>query len=176
MRPRIPSPATIIASVALFVALGGTALAASHYIITSTSQIKPSVLRSLRGKAGLRGPAGAAGPAGTPGAAGAAGPKGAEGPAGPTRLSTLTEVEGPQEPLSEIQNTNLSVAECPSGESAISGGAYTSEPDHLTGSYATGSMTGWVAEGAVNSPTSEERGFVLAWAYCAKSGQAVAAK
>jgi len=42
-----PSPATIIACLALFVALGGTAIAASRYAITSTSQIKPSVLNAI---------------------------------------------------------------------------------------------------------------------------------
>ena len=45
---RRPSLSTPIAIVALIVALSGTALAASRYIITSTSQIKPSVLRELR--------------------------------------------------------------------------------------------------------------------------------
>jgi hypothetical protein len=45
-----PSTATAIALVALTVALGGTAIAASHYVITSTSQIKPSVLRAIRGE------------------------------------------------------------------------------------------------------------------------------
>jgi hypothetical protein len=48
MRRWKPSPTTAIAIAALFVGLGGTALAASRYIITSTSQIKPSVLRELR--------------------------------------------------------------------------------------------------------------------------------
>jgi hypothetical protein len=42
-----PSPATAIACLALLVALGGTALAANHYVISRTSQIKPSVLRAL---------------------------------------------------------------------------------------------------------------------------------
>jgi hypothetical protein len=51
MRPKRPSPASIIATIALFVALGGTGLAASRYIITSTSQIKPSVLSELGGEA-----------------------------------------------------------------------------------------------------------------------------
>ena len=47
MPRRRPSPATLIAILALFVALGGTAIAANRYIITSPSQIKPSVLRTL---------------------------------------------------------------------------------------------------------------------------------
>ena len=45
---RRPSPATIIASVALFFSLTGAGLAASHYLITSTRQIAPNVLRQLR--------------------------------------------------------------------------------------------------------------------------------
>jgi hypothetical protein len=51
MQSRKPSGATIIACLALFVALGGTAVAASRYLITSTSQIKPSV-RSALGSSG----------------------------------------------------------------------------------------------------------------------------
>jgi hypothetical protein len=38
----------LIAWVALFFAVTGTGVAASRYVITSTSQIRPSVLRSLR--------------------------------------------------------------------------------------------------------------------------------
>jgi hypothetical protein len=47
MRRHRPSPATAIALLALFVALGGTAIAASRYVITRTSQIKPSVLSAV---------------------------------------------------------------------------------------------------------------------------------
>ncbi len=38
----------VVAWLALFVALGGTGIAASQYVITSTAQIKPSALRQLR--------------------------------------------------------------------------------------------------------------------------------
>jgi hypothetical protein len=77
-RPRA-SHATLVAYLALFVALaGGSAFAAQHYLITSKGQIKPSVRRALRGR---RGPRGATGPAGS---AGAPGPPGAPGPTGPT--------------------------------------------------------------------------------------------
>jgi hypothetical protein len=76
------SPATMIASLALVFAMSGGAYAASKYVITSSKQIKPSVLKSLQGKAGPAGPAGPAGAAGV-GAAGAQGAQGAQGPQGP---------------------------------------------------------------------------------------------
>lgn len=68
--------ANVAATLALVFAMSGGAMAASHYIITSKSQIKPSVLKSLKGK---QGKAGARGPAGAGGATGAAGPAGPAG-------------------------------------------------------------------------------------------------
>jgi hypothetical protein len=47
MKAGKPTPALIIAVLALVVALGGTAMAANRYVITSSSQIKPSVLSAL---------------------------------------------------------------------------------------------------------------------------------
>lgn len=83
------SYANVTASVALFFALSGGALAASHYLITSTRQIKPSVLSALKGAAGKAGPAGAPGAAGAPGPAGAngVGSAGPEGKAGGNGVS-----------------------------------------------------------------------------------------
>jgi hypothetical protein len=56
---------------ALVLALGGgTAWAAQHYLITSTNQIKPNVLKSLRGYRGYRGYTGKNGTNGATGATG----------------------------------------------------------------------------------------------------------
>jgi hypothetical protein len=89
MSPRNrPSPALVVAVVALIAAVGGTAIAQNAgYIITSAKQIKPSVKKTLKGKRGprgFRGPAGAVGPQGGPGVAGANGTNGATGATGAT--------------------------------------------------------------------------------------------
>lgn len=73
------SSAHIIAIIALVLALGGSAYAANRYLITSTHQIKPSVLVQLKGNRGPRGISGVAGPTGPQGPAGANGANGANG-------------------------------------------------------------------------------------------------
>lgn len=83
MHMKRPSGATVIAVIALVMALGGSAAAANHYLITSTKQIKPSVLKALKGKTGPRGSAGATGATGATGAKGATGAEGATGAVGP---------------------------------------------------------------------------------------------
>lgn len=75
--------AIITALVSLLVVGGGTAFA-SHYMITSTKQIKPSVRHALEG---ARGPQGAQG---AQGIQGPAGPVGAAGPAASVGVVTVT--------------------------------------------------------------------------------------
>jgi hypothetical protein len=70
----------VVVTLAFVFAMSGGAYAAGKFVITSTKQIKPSVLKQLQGKPGTPGPAGAAGAGG---AQGPAGPGGAQGPAGP---------------------------------------------------------------------------------------------
>jgi hypothetical protein len=70
------SYANITATLALVFAMSGGALAATHYVITSTKQISPKVRKELKGNAGAKGATGATGAAGAPGAAGAAGAAG----------------------------------------------------------------------------------------------------
>ncbi|MGI8571427.1 MAG: hypothetical protein ACR2L9_02140 [Solirubrobacteraceae bacterium] len=71
MRLRRPSSPLVISILALVIATSGTALAASHYLITSSKQIKPGAiaLRNLsRGaRSALHGANGRAGPPGLPG-------------------------------------------------------------------------------------------------------------
>lgn len=92
------SPATGIALVALFFSLGGAGLAAERYVVTSTSQIKPSVLKELHGARGPAGPAGQAGamgpigPAGSAGVAGQQGVPGVQGTAGTPAIRAYANV------------------------------------------------------------------------------------
>ena len=129
IRSRITYVNVVATLVLVFVMTGG-AYAAKKYLITSTKQISPSVLKSLQGKAGpagANGAQGAAGPAGPQGAAGAggAGPqgpagvgtpgkegaKGATGKEGPEGLKGLKGPEGAPGPT------------CPSGECLLPAGA-----------------------------------------------------
>jgi hypothetical protein len=75
--------ANIVATLALLFAMSGGALAASHYLVTSTKQISPKVLKALKGAPGKSGTPGATGPAGPTGPTGPAGAKGEPGPTGP---------------------------------------------------------------------------------------------
>lgn len=97
--------ANIAMTLALVFAMTGGAYAAKKYLITSTKQISPSVLKQLAGKPGpagkdgvpgALGPQGPAGPAGKDGTPGKDGLAGKEGPAGKEGKEGKTGKEGPQ--------------------------------------------------------------------------------
>jgi hypothetical protein len=142
---RRPSPALVVALVALFVAFSGTATAAlvmtgkniKDGTITGkdvqnrtlgTNKLSKKAVASLIGQRGPAGPAGPQGPKGEAGVQGVQGPKGDTGPAGPqgpkgdtgvahitTRIAGIN-LDGP------MGESKGGAAMCQAGESVVGGG------------------------------------------------------
>jgi hypothetical protein len=89
--------ANVAMTLALVFAMSGGAYAAKHYLITSTKQISPKVLKQLQGKAGPVGPEGKQGPAGPEGKAGANGKDGTNGTNGTNGESVVAKEVKPGE-------------------------------------------------------------------------------
>jgi Collagen triple helix repeat (20 copies) len=118
-------------TLALVFAMSGGAYAAKHYLITSTKQISPKVLKSLVGKAG---------PAGAPGARGAAGPAGSQGPAGAKGENGAAGTNGANG--TSVTSKQLSTSEAACGkqggaEFTAAEGAKTTACDGTTGFTST---------------------------------------
>src|SRR5215203_914282 len=99
---RRPSPALVVASVALFIALGGTGYAVTQLPRNSVGTVQVRDYSLLRRDfkigqipRGARGPAGARGAKGDVGASGAQGPAGAAGPQGPQGATGAAGAQGP---------------------------------------------------------------------------------
>jgi hypothetical protein len=103
IRRRHNATTGVMAVVALVFAMSGGAYAANKYLITSTKQISPKVLKALKGANGKNGANGINGAVGPQGPAGAQGAKGASGEAGesipgitgPTGAGGKTGIAGP---------------------------------------------------------------------------------
>ncbi|HXQ00501.1 MAG TPA: hypothetical protein VN845_10625 [Solirubrobacteraceae bacterium] len=104
--------ANVTATLALVFSMSGGALAANHYLITSTKQISPKVVKSLTGKtgkSGKEGTAGKEGPAGKEGTAGKEGKEGKEGPAGSAvAYAHVLGLSNPSAPLDTANSKNVS--------------------------------------------------------------------
>jgi hypothetical protein len=145
-----PSPAMVVAMLALFVALAGTSYAAVKLPANSvgTKQIKANAVVSSKIKNGtlrradfepgalplLRGPQG---PQGLPGIAG---PQGPRGPEGPPAVTTVDVVDSGAPATSPVEMP------CPGGEIATGGGGTTS----------SGSLT-------ESRPVVDADGFPVGW-------------
>jgi Collagen triple helix repeat (20 copies) len=165
-----PTYANVTATLALILSMSAGALAAKRYIITSPSQIKPSVLKQLHGQRGqrgeqgiagalgvqgLRGLGGPAGPQGIPGIPGSLGVTGEVGPTGPTGGGAT----GPTGP--EGSHTGPTG---PTGEKGATGatgggtgGSGTTGPTGPTGPTGTGGGGGGGREACVTQKGPPER-------------------
>jgi hypothetical protein len=123
------SYANVAATLALLFAMTGSAIAAKHYLINSTKQINPKVLKKLKGQRGRTGfgirgqpgPNGKNGAQGIAGSQGAGGPEGKEGPRGPSNVYEValnTQVLSPAGTAKTLTLSNL-----PAGTYVISGRA-----------------------------------------------------
>lgn len=132
-------PALVIATLALFVALGGGAYAATGQI--NGSQLKNGTVQSWklthlawRQLRGQTGPAGARGPAGAVGATGAQGPRGDSGPQGPAGTPIL--FESTQECSPDLC---LDAAPDPAGDAGSSGWGWDNQSNGPVTSLSVGS-------------------------------------
>jgi len=180
---RRPSPAMVVACLALFVALTGTSVAVVNVLPKNSvgtaqlkkdavvsSKIKNASLKAVDFAAGQL-PAGPTGAAGATGATGAAGPKGDTGAAGAnTAMSgVVRSVTG----SSIGPNTSSSVtAACMADEIAVSGGGWTTGPlsvePVLRASVASGGTppTSWTA--VMSTYGSSGSATLIAYVVCVK--------
>lgn len=179
---RRPSPALVVACLALLVALGGTGYAA---VVLPRNSVGPMQLRngavsSLKVKDGslalvdfaasqratLKGDPGAAGPKGDTGAKGDKGDKGDKGSKGDPGLSGYAIV---QNTSGLITSSSTAVqADCPAGKVAIGGGGATHYPGvgvSVANSLPVNGGSGWLV--AVNAKTPATGWDYVAYAVCA---------
>ena len=148
-----PSATLIVATLAFFVSLCGAGIAASHYLISSTKQISPSVLKKLEN-------AGPQGPQGNPGAVGATGATGVTGAVGAAGMSAIVDITYVNAQVYQPQGTYttlVATANCPAGYTAIGGTANAP----ASGSIGASSYTATEQTGVYNAS-------MIATAVCAE--------
>jgi hypothetical protein len=118
--------ANVTATLALVFAMSGGALAAKHYLINSTGQINPKVLKKLRGRTGRPGLTGIEGPTG---------PRGPSGPGGVIGGSAAFNTNSGSDVLGfpSVVSQNLTVASLslPAGNFAVVGKLIADNDDAL---------------------------------------------
>jgi hypothetical protein len=162
MKRSYPSPALVIACLALFVAMGGTGYAATQF---SAGHDLATASKAKRGPRGPRGPQGAAGPQGIPGT---------PGKAGSNAFGALHYVTGEQFgfPAGALSYMNV---ECENGMHATGGGVLDNAEEagtEVTSSYPGNeegepSTTGWVV--VIDNATAKEQ-TARAYVICAEAG------
>lgn len=165
LRPRLTF-ANVVSSLALFVALGGSAYAATQLPKDSvgTKQLKDGAVTKAKlaaGALGVPGPTGKQGIAGPQGTPGAPGSPGSPGSPGATHVVVRRAVGGEFD----------AVAKCEPGELATGGGGFMDTEAHGGGfigsseplQNASGAPIGWEVSG---SSAEGEPGFPVAYVVC----------
>lgn len=185
---RLPRPSTVIACLALAVALGGTGYAAIALPAGSvgTAQLKTGAVVSSKvrdgslrardfaagelpaGERGATGPQGPQGPAGASGPQGPAGPTGAAGPQGPPGFANLTYVARDYGPF-DAHTENGGQALCGPNLHVVGGGVNADSGLLVNSSYPSdaqynGGTTGWSV--FVDNVTSQQLTYTV-YAICA---------
>ena len=159
MRFALPRPATVLASVALFVALSGGAWAAGIVPLakhaytadtaTNSKQLGGKTLAQLKSTFhGARGATGAAGPAGATGPAGPAGPQGAKGDTGATGSQGAT---GPQGPKGDV-GAGLKIVGTVANSGALPATGTTGDAYLISGDLWVWTGSAWTNAGPVQGP------------------------
>ncbi|HEX2702061.1 MAG TPA: hypothetical protein VHM72_01335 [Solirubrobacteraceae bacterium] len=157
-RRRALSYANVTSTLALVLVLGaGSAWAAKHYVITSTNQIKPSVIKKLHGANGKNGTNGTNGTNGATGASGV--------------ISGYVVLHGSTNTSVPALQSAVGEEACPSGDVVLGGGASvvgsnaTNNPLTMEESQPDTSSNAWAIT-MVNNMSSTQQFDV--WAVCAK--------
>jgi hypothetical protein len=145
-------------TLAFVFAMTGGAYAASKYVITSTKQIKPSVLTALKGKAGNTGPAGAKGETGAAGPAGAKGETGAAGAKGETGAKGDAGSEGPEGKKGEEGKPGPAGAKGATGATGPQGPLQSGKTETGMWSFSTGEKNQVIASISFTLPLQKELG------------------
>jgi hypothetical protein len=169
MRLRPPSPALVIACLALAVSLSGAAYAVSTALprnSVGTVQLKSNAVNSSKVRNGtLRAVDFAAGQI-------PAGPAGPAGPQGPAGVSALQVISGSGASNSTSPKTQQQ--DCPAGKRAISGGAVitgSAANTFLSTSRPTDPGTGWIATAREATGGNAGNWAVQTWVVCAVVAQ-----
>ena len=146
MHRRRPSPALLIALIALVFATTGISVAATTGGPAPEARVGSSdTAAAAKSKRGPRGPRGYRGYEGQPGADGPSGPQGPAGPAGATGIASIVTGQGSVSLCGGTSSCSIdaATATCPTGSKPISGGVSSGA---LNGTFAD-AMTinnGWV--------------------------------
>jgi hypothetical protein len=162
MRVRPPSPALVVACLALVISLSGTAVAVSTALprnSVGTAQLKTGAVTSAKVKnASLRAADFAPGQI----------PRGPQGPAGPAGVTGIQLISGSG--VSNSTSPKTQQQDCPSGKRAVGGGAVltgTVTNTFLWTSRPTDAGTGWTASGRESTGGNPGSWAVQTWVICA---------